>query len=253
MTKPGVHSLILALALVPVLGSAPVNAAETHVAVAANFTLPAEEIAAAFHAASGHTAVLSFGATGAFYTQIAQGAPFGVLLAADDIRPARAVAEGLGVPGTVFTYAVGTLVLYSPILDVTNGVAALRAGAFRHLAVADPATAPYGAAAVQVLDALGQMSTLGGRIVTAENVTQALQFIESGNAELGFVALSQVLGRPATQVWRVPTGLHAPIAQDAVLLRSGENDPAAKAFMDFLAGEQASAIIERFGYEVRRP
>jgi molybdate transport system substrate-binding protein len=238
------------VALAWALAVAHVNAAETHVAVAANFTRPAEEIASAFNAMTGHTAVLSFGATGAFYTQIAQGAPFAVLLAADDRRPARAVAEGFGVPGTVFTYALGRLVLYGPGIEMDDGETVLRGGDFLHIAIADPVTAPYGAAAIEVLDALGLTASLGGKIVTGESVTQALQFVESGNAELGFVAASQVIGRPATAVWTVLPTLHAPIAQDAVLLKAGEHDPAGRSFMDFLGGEQARAIIESYGYEV---
>jgi molybdate transport system substrate-binding protein len=228
----------------------PLQAAETRVAVAANFMQPAEEIAAAFHAATGDTAVLSFGATGAIVTQVAQGAPFAVLLAADTVRPARAVADGLAVGGTAFTYAVGRLVLYSPTIDATDGEAVLRAGAFRHLAVANPATAPYGGAARQVLDALGLTAALSGRIVTGESVTQALQFVESGNAELGFVSQSQVIGKPPRRIWTVPTHLHERIAQDAVLLRDGESDPVAKAFLEFLGEEEARAIIESYGYEV---
>jgi molybdate transport system substrate-binding protein len=171
------------------------------------------------------------------------------LLAADDRRPAQAVTEGFAVEGTVFTYAVGKLVLYGPGIDVTDGEAVLKAGAFEHLAIADPDTASYGAAAMQVLDALGLAEALRGRIVTGENITQAQQFVDSGNAELGFVALSQVIGKPAAQTWIVPETLYAPILQDAVLLKTGEDDPVARAFMKFLRGEEARAIIERYGYE----
>jgi molybdate transport system substrate-binding protein len=247
-----VRRLSFVLAMVGSLAAAPLFGAETSVAVASNFTLPAEEIAAAFEAATGHSVVLSFGATGGLYTQITQGAPFTVFLAADNKRPAQAVSEGFGTDGTAFTYAVGRVVLYSPGIDVADGAAVLRDGAFQHIAIADPATAPYGAAAMQVLDAFGLTDAVSSKIVTGENSNQAQQFVESGNAELGFVALSQVIGKPATQVWIPPVELYAPILQDAVLLKSGENDPVANAFIEFLKGDKARAIIEKYGYGVAR-
>jgi molybdate transport system substrate-binding protein len=227
-----------------------VASAEIKVAVAANFTDPARELTAAFKASTGHDVLLSFGATGALYTQITQGAPFVAFLAADDKRPAQAVTDGLGVAGSVFTYAVGALALYSPSIEMTDGAAVLIAGNFEHIAVANPATASYGAAAAEVIAGLGLSETLRPKQVVGENVTQALQFIETGNAELGFVALSQVVDKPATKVWRVPADLHTPIRQDAVLLAPGENDPAAIAFLAFLKSEAARAIIERYGYDV---
>lgn len=230
--------------------AAPAFAAETPVAVAANFTKPAEEIAALFNARTGDTLVLSFGATGQFYTQITQGAPFTVFLAADDKRPTQTVTEGFGVDGTVFTYAVGKSVLYSPTIDVTDGEAVLRAGAFQHIAIADPAAAPYGAAAMEALAKLGLTESLTPKIVTGENITQTLQFVDSGNAELGFVALSQVVDKPSTQVWHVPADAYTAIRQDAVLLKTGENDPVAKAFLEFLKGDEARAIIEKYGYAI---
>jgi molybdate transport system substrate-binding protein len=228
----------------------PASAAEVSAAVAANFTKPAEELSAAFTAKTGDTVMFSFGATGGLYTQISQGAPFEVFLAADSRRPARAVSEGLGVAGTVFTYAVGKLALYSPTLDVSDGAAVLAARDFQHIAIADPATAPYGAAAVEVIDKLGLTAALAPRQVTGENISQTLQFVESGNAELGFVALSQVAGKSAAQVWLVPAEEYAPIRQDAVLLKTGEANPAARAFLDFLKGDEARAIIEAYGYKM---
>lgn len=228
----------------------PASAAEVRVAVAANFTRPAEELGAAFAARTGATAIFSFGASGGLYAQISQGAPFEVLLAADNQRPALAVSEGLGVEGTVFTYAVGKLALYAPTRDLTDGAAALAEGDFRHLAIADPATAPYGAAAMASIDKLGLGDALAPKLVTGENISQALQFVESGNAELGFVALSQVAGKPAAQVWIVPAENYAPILQDAVLLKGGEDNPAALAFLAFLRSEQARAIIEGYGYAI---
>lgn len=240
-------SPVLGLFAALLCGSAP--AAEVSVAVAANFTRPAEELAAAFTAATGDTVAFSFGATGGLYAQVTQGAPFQVFLAADHQHPALAVAEGLGVDGTVFTYAVGKVVLYSPNLDLTDGEAVLRAGAFQHIAIADPRTAPYGAAAAEAIEKLGLTDALAPRQVTGANISQTLQFVESANAELGFVALSQVIDRPAPQVWPVPAALYAPIRQDAVLLRAGENDPAAMAFLAFLRSGEGRAIIARYGYE----
>lgn len=232
------------------LCSAPAFAADVSAAVAANFTKPAEELGAAFTAKTGDTVTFSFGATGALYTQISQGAPFQVFFSADNKRPTQAVTEGFAVDGTVFTYAVGKVVLYSPSLDLTDGAAVLQANAFQHLSVADPKTAPYGAAAMQTLDKLGLTEALTPKIVTGENISQALQFVDSANAELGFVALSQVIDKPAPQVWRVPAEDYAPILQDAVLLKAGEADPAAAAFLEFLKGDEARAIIEKYGYEV---
>lgn len=237
------------LALAFGLLALPATAAETSVAVAANFTRPAEEIAAAFTAKTGDTIALSFGATGALYTQITQAAPFTVFLSADNKRPATAVTDGLGVDGTVFTYAVGKSALYSPGIDVTDGAAALKAGAFEHLAIADPKTAPYGAAAMEVIEKLGLTDAVTPKLVTGENITQTQQFIDSGNAEIGFVALSQVIDKPATQVWLVPADLYTPILQDAVLLKTGESDPVAKAFIEFLKSDEARVIIEKYGYE----
>lgn len=241
-------SLLLGISLLALLG-APVVAADVSAAVAANFTEPAEELGAAFASKTGDTVTFSFGATGALYTQISQGAPFEVFLSADNKRPAQAVKEGFAVDGTVFTYAVGKVVLYSPSLDLTDGAAVLRANAFQHLSVADPKTAPYGAAAMETLQKLGLADALTAKIVTGENISQALQFIDSRNAELGFVALSQVIDKPAPQVWRVPAEDYSPILQDAVLLKPGEADPAAAAFLEFLKGDEARAIIEKYGYE----
>jgi molybdate transport system substrate-binding protein len=232
------------------LPSGPVAAAEVSVAVAANFTQPAEEIGAAFTARTGDMVLFSFGATGGLYAQITQGAPFEVFLAADNRRPALAVSEGLGVEGTVFTYALGKVALYSPGIDVTDGAAVLREGAFHHIAIADPRSAPYGAAALETVEKLGLSDTIAARQVTGENIAQTLQFVESGNAELGFVALSQVIDKPPGQVWLVPRDAYSPILQDAVLLKTGEADPAARAFMGFLKGPEAATIIAKYGYGI---
>ncbi len=230
--------------------ASPAPAADVSAAVAANFTRPAEELGAAFTARTGNTVTFSFGATGQLFTQISQGAPFEVFLAADAARPARVVAEGLGAEGSTFTYAIGRVVLYAPTLDLTDGAAVLAANAYQHLAIADPKTAPYGAAAVEVLARLGLSDAVAAKLVTGENISQTLQFIDSGNAELGFVALSQVIDKPSTQVWWVPAEDYPSILQDAALTKVGEADPAARAFLEFLKGEEARAIIEKYGYAV---
>ena len=232
------------------LSLAPVQAGTVNAAVAANFTKVAEQLGADFNAATGHEVVFSFGATGALYTQITQAAPFDVFLSADAKRTQTAIDEGFGVAGTDFTYAVGKVALYSPVLDVTDGEAVLRGGAFQHIAIADPKTAPYGAAGLAVLEALGLTADVTPKIVTGENITQALQFVDSGSAELGFVALSQVIGKPAAQVWLPPQEDYPPIRQNAVLLKSGEGNEAARAFLDYLKTDAAIAVINAAGYEL---
>jgi len=237
-------------AIVAVLTFVPVaEAATVRAAVAANFTKVAEQIGADFKAVTGHDVVFSFGATGVLYTQITQAAPFDVFLSADDKRTATAIKDGFGVEGTAFTYAVGQLALYSPAIDLTDGAAVLPAGAFQHIAIADPKTAPYGAAGFAVLDKLGLTEAVTPKTVTGENITQTLQFVDSGSAELGFVALSQVMGKPASQVWLVPQADYPAIRQDAVLLKSGEANDAARAFLAYLQSGPAIAMIEAAGYE----
>ena len=233
------------------LGASPALAAQTQVAVASNFTDTAKEIAAAFKAATGDEAVLSFGASGQFYTQITKGAPFEVFLSADADRPKKADADGLSVPGSRFTYAVGRLVLFSktPGLVDDRG-AVLSSGKFAKLSIADPASAPYGEAAIETLKTLKLYDTLQPKIVQGSNITQAYQFVETGAAELGFVALSQVINEAGGSRWLVPAADHAPIEQQAVLLKTGARNPAAKAFIDFLKSPTGVAIIKKYGYEV---
>jgi molybdate transport system substrate-binding protein len=228
------------------------HASDVQVAVAANFTEPAKEIAAAFQRATGHVALLSFGPSGGFYAQISHGAPFEVFLSADDARPKKAEAEGFAVPGTRFTYAVGRLVLYSrtPGL-VDDGGKVLAAGRFDKLAIADPGAAPYGQAAIETLTGLGLYDRLKPRIVQGASIAQAYEFTATGAADLGFVAQSQVIMITGGSRWRVPEILHAPIVQDAVLLKPGAEDPAAKAFLAFLKSPPAREIIRRYGYDVR--
>ncbi|KKB85679.1 molybdate ABC transporter substrate-binding protein [Devosia limi DSM 17137] len=238
---------VLASVLLGLLLVQQAHAGSASVAVAANFTAVAEELAPLFKAETGHDVTYSFGATGQLYAQISQGAPFEVFLAADDERPPKAVADGFGVDGTVFTYAIGALALYSTVLEVTDGKAALE-GPFDKIAIADPATAPYGRAAVEALAAMGLHEAITPKLVTGENISQTLQFVESGNAELGFVAASQVIGKDS--VWIVPADLYEPIRQDAVLLRTGAENPVALSYVEFLKGDKARAVITAAGYVV---
>jgi len=229
-------------------------AAEVSAAVASNFTKPMREIAAGFERKTGHKVVLSFGSTGKLYAQIRNGAPFDLFLAADHETPAKLETEGQGVVGSRFTYAIGRLVLWSArpgYVDQHGEI--LRKGSFRHIAIANPKTAPYGAAARQVLERLGLWTTVAPHIVQGENIAQTHQFVASGNAELGFIALSQLrdAGRDAGSLWLVPRELHDPIAQDAVLLQRGKDNPAARELLAYLQGAEARAIIESYGYDLK--
>ena len=242
----------MALAAVLAIGATAAAAADTQVAVAANFTEPAKEIATAFKAATGHEAILSFGSSGQFYAQMTHGAPFEVFLSADADRPKKAEQDGLGVAHTRFTYVVGRLVLYSKTPGVVDAKGAvLKGGSFRKLAIADPVAAPYGAAAVATMTKLGVYDALKPKIVMGTSITQTFQFVDTGAAELGFVAYSQVINVPGGSRWLVPASYHAPIDQQAILLSTGQNNPAAKAFMAFLKTPAATAIIKKYGYEVR--
>jgi molybdate transport system substrate-binding protein len=243
------RSLAASAALV-LLAFAPegASAGTTNVAVAANFTDAAKEIAAAFKTKTGHEAVLSFGASGQFYTQIKQSAPFQIFLSADNERPKQLSDEGLGVKESVFTYAIGKLVLWSKDAATVKGADTLKANAFTKLSIANPTAAPYGTAAVETLKALKIYETVEPKIVMGNSIAQAYQFIDTGNAELGFVALSQVAGKSDGSRWLVPQELYTPIRQDAVLLKSGATNDAATAFMAFLKGPESKAIIEKYGY-----
>ena len=240
--------------LVFAVSSVAIQAAEVLAAVAANFTAPMQKIAAEFEKDTGHRALLSFGATGKLYAQIKNGAPFAVFLAADDKTPARLETEGDTVPGSRFTYAIGKLVLWSSKPDfVDDQGEVLKKGDFRHVAIASPKVAPYGAAAVEALTRLGLLEAIQPKFVTGESISQTYQFIATGNAELGFVALSQVMedGRiTGGSAWIVPADLHEPIRQDAVILAAGRDNPAAQALMEYLKGDKAATIIRSFGYEL---
>ena len=243
-----------AAALIALFALGSASAAEVQVAVAANFTAPIQAIAKDFEKDTGHKLVAAYGATGQFYTQIKNGAPFEVFLSADDTTPAKLEKEGDAVPGSRFTYAIGTLVLWSPqdgYVDAQGDV--LKNGQYKHLSIANPNAAPYGLAATQVLDKLGLTATVKPKLVEGQNITQALQFVSSGNAELGFVALSQVYkdGKVTSgSAWIVPAELHEPIKQDALILKKGEANPAAKALVDYLKGPKAAEVIKSYGYQL---
>jgi len=243
-------TLTAALAL-----SAAAQAEVVQIAVAANFTAPARALAEIFARTTGHEAKLSFGATGAFYTQIKNGAPFDILLAADDERPIRLEKEGDTVPGSRFTYAVGQLVLWSAKPGFVDGEGAvLKGGNFNKIAIANPKLAPYGAAAVETMDKLGLAAALTPKLVTGESIGQTYNFIATGNAELGFVALAQVLdgGKlKSGSMWVVPAKYHAPIIQDAVILKRAAANPAAKAWMALMRSPNTQDFIRSYGYEVK--
>ncbi|MBI5936593.1 MAG: molybdate ABC transporter substrate-binding protein [Betaproteobacteria bacterium] len=248
------HKFLSLLGLLAFGVSAHSHAAEVKVAVAANFTAPMQRIAAQFERDTGHKAQLAFGSSGKFYAQIKNGAPFQVFLSADDDKPAALVQEGLAAASSRFTYAIGRLVLWSAkpgYVDAKGEV--LKGGGFTRLALANPKTAPYGAAAVETLARLGLLASVEAKFVQGENIAQTQQFIATGNAELGFVALSQAMqdGKIASgSAWLVPAALHAPIRQDAVLLDMGRGNPAASALLDYLKGDKARAVIRAYGYDL---
>jgi len=229
------------------------RAAELAVAVASNFSAPMKVIALGFEKDTGHRITLAFGATGQFYAQIRSGAPFGVLLAADDETPRKLALEGLGPKESQFTYARGRLVLWSktPSLIQPNAEI-LRSGRFNKIAIANPRLAPYGAAAMEVIDKLGLNAQMLPKIVQGANITQAFQFVASGNADIGFVALSQVIENGAIKEgsgWVIPSAMHRPIRQDALLLNPGIKNPAAHELLSYLRSEKAKRVMRLFGYE----
>lgn len=228
-------------------------AAEVQVAVAANFAVPMKQISDEFHKRTGHKAIVSIGSTGKFYAQITNGAPFDVFLAADEETPARLEKEGAAAAGTRFTYATGRLVLWSARLNLVDDKAAvLLRHDFRHLAIAAPKLAPYGAAAVQALGNMDVLPALQGKLVMGDSIGRVFGMIASGNAELGFVAKSQVFEAghlKSGSAWVVPANLHSPLRQDAVLLTQAKTNPAAQQLLLFLKSAQAKAIMASFGYE----
>jgi len=244
--------LRLPLALVSTFFWVVAQAGEVTVAVAANFTAPMQKIARAFEQDTGHKALLAFGSTGKFYAQIKNGAPFAVLLAADDETPARLEKEGLAIAGTRLTYATGRLALWSKTPNwVDDKGEVLRGSGFNKLAIADPKLAPYGAAAMEVIQHLGVQASVGPRLVQGESIGQTYQFVSTENAQLGFVALSQISldGRISQgSAWIVPPSMHTPLKQDAVLLHAGKDNPAAQALLAYLQGDKAKAIMRQYGY-----
>lgn len=240
--------------LLAVFATGAAQADEVQVAVAANFTAPIQAIAADFEKDTGHKLVAAYGATGQFYTQIKNGAPFEVFLSADDTTPEKLEREGDTVKGSRFTYAVGTLALWSAkdgYVDTKGEV--LKKNEYQHLSIANPKTAPYGLAATQVLEKLKLTEATKAKIVEGQNITQAYQFVSTGNAELGFVALSQIYkeGKVTSgSAWMVPASLHDPIKQDAVILSKGKDNAAAKALVEYLKGPKAAAVIKSYGYQL---
>ena len=242
------------MAMFGVLGAAAgmASAADVLVAVAANFTAPAKELAPIFEKQTGHKLVLSFGSTGMFYGQIKNGADFDVLLAADAKTPKKAIDEGYAVAGTSFTYAVGKLVLWSSdAKKITDGQALLNSGDFNKCAVANPKLAPYGLAAYEALKAMKIFEKVQPKFVEGDNIGKTFNFVKTGNADIGFVALSQVSKNgklTSGSGWVVPEQYYNPIRQDAVLLKNGKNAEAAKAFLEFLKGPEAAKIKQAYGY-----
>ncbi|MEZ5757348.1 MAG: molybdate ABC transporter substrate-binding protein [Emcibacteraceae bacterium] len=227
-------------------------AENVRVAVAANFTEAANEIGQAFEKNTGHSAQFSFGSTGQLFTQISQGAPFEIFLAADQSRPKKAVEDGYAVKDSQFTYAIGKIALYSEDPDFVNGEETLKQSRFTKIAIANPTTAPYGAAAVEVMKQLDLYNSLQNKIVQGNNIAQTYQFVHSLNAEVGFVALSQISSHKEGSRWIIPAELYSEIAQDAVLLKEGENNEAALAFINFLKNPLARNIIEKYGYGTKQ-
>ena len=253
MKRPSLGGL--AAAVIAMAMPVSLHAAQASVAVAANFMAPMKRIAQDFERDTGHKLTLAFGATGQFYAQIRHGAPFAVLLSADDETPLKLEKEGLGVPGSRLTYAIGKLVLWSKkpgFVDAQGEV--LRQGGFEKIAMANPKLSPYGAAALQVLDHMGLRERIAAKMVQGSNITQTFQFASSENAQLGFIALSQVFENGKLKqgsAWLVPSAMHAPLQQDALLLNPGKDNAAAVAFLKYLQGDQAKAVIRAFGYELQ--
>lgn len=252
---PAVCALLALIVSSFVAAPTSARAADVLVAVAANFVDVVEELTPVFERKSGHRLVATTGSTGKLYAQIVAGAPFQILLAADAATPERLATEGAGVPGSRFTYAIGRVALWSsdPKRIGADGKAALSAVDVRHIAIANPDLAPYGVAAREILEKLGLWNTLKSKIVMGQNIGQTHSMVATGNAQLGFVALSAVFSPrapPQGSRWDVPEALFTPIRQDAILLKAGRDNIAARAFLDFLKSEPARAIVKRYGYGV---
>jgi molybdate transport system substrate-binding protein len=237
-----------------ILLSVSAQAAEVKVAVSANFAQPMKDIAAEFEKDTGHKLAITQGATGKFYAQITNGAPFEVFLSADDETPAKMIKEGKAVSGTQFTYAIGRLVLWSPDEKlVDQGGAVLKTDRFKYISIANAKVAPYGRAAVQTMQKLGVLSAIEPRVVQGESITQTHQFVTTGNAQLGFVAMSQVWENNRIKSgsgWIVPEDMHEQLRQDVVLLNPGKDSSAATALVNYLKSDKSKKIIERYGYKL---
>ncbi len=254
MRISSLRGVVAAVVMLSGLMSSPAFASEVNAAVASNFSAPMQQIAKLFQEEIGTTVKLSFGSTGKFYAQIKGGAPFDVFFAADTATPQRMEQEGLTVNGSRFVYALGKLVLWSAqpgYVDDRGDV--LRKGNYVKLAIADSGLAPYGMAAKQTLEDLGLWNAIQGKLVTGENITQTYQFAATGNAALAFVALSQVMHEGKVtdgSWWLVPKDMYNPIRQSAVLLSGAKDKTAAQAFLDFMKGDKAAAVIRSYGYEL---
>ena len=245
------RAIVLAAFTLPVCSA---WAETTLVAVAADFTKPMAEIAAEFQKATGHEAKLSFGSSGKAFAQIQSGAPFEVYLSASEKYPVELEKAGLVVPGSRFVYAIGKLVLWSATQGLVDDKGEiLKTGNFKHIALADPTHAPYGVVAEQAMTSLGVLDKLRPLFVMGENISQTFQFVSTGNAELGFVALAQVIDLQTGKIgsgsgWLIPDELHGPFNQTAVLLQTGAENPAALALVDFLKSPTARAVIKKYGF-----
>lgn len=226
-----------------------VQADEIRVAVASNFSMAAQEIGELFTESTGHIVLSSFGSSGQLYAQIAQGAPFDVFLSADENFPKRLVSEGYGMASSVITYAIGRLVLFSADPKQPTAYSTLQRNNFASIAIANPALSPYGSAAIQVLKRADVVEHFQTKLIHGSNVTQAYQFVITKNAEVGLVALAQVMGHNNGSRWIIPGNLHSPIVQNAVLLQSGADNKGAREFITFLQSPQVSVVKMRYGYE----
>jgi len=247
MTKRLHTTITMALLM---LSSVCANADEVMVAVAANFTAPMKEIAAAFEEKTGHKATLAFGSSGKFLAQIENGAPFEVFLSADQAKPVKLEASGSAVKGTRFTYAQGGLALWSAV-DEQDTKALLASGDFNKVSLANPKLAPYGEAAIQTLANMKLSEKTESKWVMGENISQTWQFVSTGNAKIGFVALSQIMedGKiKSGSAWIIPADFYQPIRQDAVLLEKGKDNKAAAALLEYLKSDDVKAVITRYGY-----
>lgn len=247
------NAIHISIAILTLIASTLTSAAEIKVAVAANFAQTLKEISTIFEKDTGHKLAITQGSTGKLYAQISQGAPFEIFLSADDETPEKLITDGKAIQGTRFTYAIGRLALWSPKPDlVDDGGSVLKTDKFRFLAIANARVAPYGRAAVQVMQKLGVLASIEPRVVQGESITQTFQFVSTGNAQLGFVALSQISenGKIKTgSAWIVPENMHEQLRQDAVLLNPGKDSGAATALLNFLKSDKAKKIISAHGYQ----